>query len=128
MYVKGGMEVKMKISSILKGTVLSCIITVITVFIASVITYFTDVDAKTLSICVYGGMLLGVIAGAFGAAKGANSRRFINGMVSGALFFLLLAMVSFAVNGKIALSQRLYLTAGGILAAALLGAYLGREK
>lgn len=115
----------MSIKKILKGTLLSLLISLILVAILAVVVYFSNVSDRTVSAVIFAISCLSVFLGATILAKNIESRGLLNGLALAGVYFAILFVVSLLANGSVALSFGNILRLLSILASGSLGGILG---
>lgn len=115
------------IKGVLKGALISVLITLVQIFILALIAYFTRAGENVITIGAYASIIIGSLAGSVLVALSAPNKRFIHVMLSCAVYTLALVGVSFALNGAVMFNAHMAAVIGGIFAAALLGLILGNR-
>ena len=115
-----------RIVSVLKCTGLSVVLTVLFVFIISLLSYFSGISETTLTAMVYISVVLSVFAGSLAAAKITGSKPLLHSLLLSIFFYILLAAATFAINLAIVPNSHFFTMTAGIFAAGILGAVLGR--
>lgn len=116
----------MNFKAILKGTALSLLLVIITLFISAVLVYFNILSEKTASIIVFAMAMIGVFLAALGVAKASERKLLVNALGVAFLFSLIVFISSVIVNNGIALHTRTLTLIGGSFTTAFLGAIFGK--
>lgn len=115
------------IKGVLKGAAISVVITLLLVFILSLVAYFSKVGETVLTIAAYASVIIGSLAGAVLVALSAPEKKFVHVMLACAVYTLVLVGASFALGGGITFNAHMAAVIGGIFAAAFLGLILGNR-
>lgn len=116
----------MNIKSILKCTLFSVLLSAVLFFILAAVEYFTNISETVITPLVYGAVILSVLAASIVLAKAADNKVLIHTMVLCAVYVLILIGLSFAVNGQAVFTTHFLALMGGIFAAGVLGAVIGK--
>lgn len=116
----------MSVKAIVKGTVVSMLITFVFIFLMSVVLYFSMLDEKIVSTGVYIGTAIGVIIGAVSTAKSAQRRVLINCLVMGIVYFMILCGLTVIVNGAVSFGYNFITVAAGVIICSVFGAVVGK--
>lgn len=116
----------MNVKGIIKGTLLSYIVTAVVLLGGAALVYFNVIEERAASIAVFAGVVIGVFIGAFGAAKAAEGKRLINAFAVGLGFAAVVFIAATAVNGAVGLSARAAALMGSVGAAAVVAAIFSR--
>lgn len=112
--------------TVLKGTLISLIITFAVILILSVITYFSNTDSKLITVGIYAGVVAGVVMGAFVTARSSERQVLLHSMLVSVIYIAVLITVSIAINHTLRLNAHFVTMTTGILASGFLGAVLGK--
>lgn len=115
-----------KIISVLKCAGLSALLTVIFVFVISLLSYFTGISETTLTAMVYISVVVSVFIGSLIAAKVTGSKPLLHSLLLTVIYYAVLVAVTVAINGTIVPNSHFATMTAGIFAAGILGAVLGR--
>ena len=115
-----------KITSVLKCTGISVFLTVLLVFIISLLSYFTGVAETTLTIMVYASVVLSVFIGSFICVRNTESKALLHALILSAAYYALLVAVTLLINGTITPNSHFFTMTAGIFASGILGAVLGK--
>ena len=118
----------MSLKAILKGFIVSALITLIVILIAAVLLCYTDIDDSAAGIAVYIGTASGVITGSIGTAREAGRKVLINCMAFAIVYLSVMALATFLVKGGIAVNYHFGAVVAGVLACAVFGAVVGRAN
>ena len=116
----------MSLRGILKGLIVSVIISTVVILVASVIMYFSDISESILSIAIYVGIGVALIAGSIICARVSDSKILINCLCYSALYLLLLIVCSLIKDGNILFNTHFLAVGGAIFGCGILGAIVGR--
>ena len=75
---------------LLKGTILALVLSVVLIFIAALVLYFTPLPEKTAPYLVFGISLAAILVGASFAGKKIGARGWLNGGIVGLLYVVLM--------------------------------------
>ena len=114
------------ITRIIKCTGISAFLTVLLVFIISLLSYFTALNNTTLTAVVYASVALSVFLGALICVKGAQGKALFHALILTLFYYALLAAATFAINGAIVPGTHFFTMTAGIFASGILGAVLGK--
>ena len=90
------------LKKILIGTSVSLILSIILLLLLTLAVYFGDFADSTVSALVLVTSGISVVCGSFILARNISGGGLVNGLVLGALYFLILLGVSACVNGSVA--------------------------
>ncbi|HOL17684.1 MAG TPA: TIGR04086 family membrane protein [Bacillota bacterium] len=76
--------------AVLKGIVLALALSVVLLFIAALVLYFTAVPEKITPYLVFGISIIAIMAGSFSAGKSIGSRGWLYGGITGFVFVVLM--------------------------------------
>ena len=110
-----------KFGRILKGSVLSVLISLLTMVAITVLSYFCDINAKVIDVLMVIGLALGCMSSAFFVAKASEGKYGIYGLSIGLFMLILFFVFSFFVNGKLILNAH----SVSIICVCLLSGFLG---
>ncbi len=113
------------LKKILKGVLISLVLSILAMVILAVIVFFADIPDRTISTLVLVLSALSVFLGAVVLAKNIDSRGLINGLLLGGIYFAVLVLVSCLSGGGIAFEMGNVLRCVSVLAAGMLGGVLG---
>ena len=94
----------MSFKKILKGVVLAFLISLILICILAVVVYFSGIQDRTISTLVLVISAVSVALGAYFLARNISSGGLLNGLLLAFVYFAVLLVVSFAVNGGVSFS------------------------
>lgn len=109
------------LSGIFKGCVLSVLVSFIFILGLSVASYFASVSNTVVTAVIFGGVIIGVFLGSFAVGKGAEHKKLIHGLLVGALYVLVLTVLSLILNGGGGFHMRFFSLAAGCLLAGGVG-------
>ena len=115
-----------KITGILKCTGVSAFLTVLFVFIISLLSYFTGAAETTLTIMVYVSVVLSVFLGALICVKNAEGKALLHALILSVIYYAVLVGVTLLINGMITTNSHFFTMTAGIFASGILGAVLGK--
>lgn len=115
------------IKAVLKGAGVSLIITILAIFILSVLAYFTDINDTAVTVSAYVAVIIGIMTGSFIMARVAPTKKLLYVILVCAVFTLVLLILSMLLNGRVLLKAHTAGLIGGIFAASLLGAVIGNR-
>ena len=115
-----------KITSILKCTGISAFMTILFVFIISLLSYFTGAAETTLTIMVYVSVVLSVFFGALICVKSADGKALLHALILSAVYYAALVAVTLLINGAITTNSHFFTMTAGIFESGILGAVLGK--
>ena len=115
----------MNIKKILIGTFFAVVISFILICLLAVVVHFSNIGDRTISAIIFGISVLSVFAGSLFMAKNIDSKGLLHGLLLAFCYFLVLAVISFATNGRISLTASNFLRFFATLAAGILGGVLG---
>lgn len=111
--------------NILKGILLSFVISIVAVGVLSVFVYFINISDKTVNTLILMLSALSVFFGALTLAKNTGRYGLVNGLILAAGYFAVLIILSFLINGRINLTVHNVLRLTTALAAGMLGGIMG---
>jgi len=115
----------MDYKKILKGTFLAVLLSIIFMFILAIVVYFANLQERTVSAMVFLASAVAVFLGAFFLARNIESKGLLNGLLLAVFYFVILLILSLAVNKGITLSLSNFLRLISCLASGALGGVLG---
>ena len=115
-----------KITSVLKCTGISVFLTVLFVFIISLLSYFTGAAETTLTIMVYVSVVLSVFLGSLICIRNTDGKALFHALILSAAYYALLVAVTLLINGIITPNSHFFTMTAGIFASGILGAVLGK--
>lgn len=115
----------MDFKKILKGVLISLVISILAMVILGIIVFFADISDRTVSTLIMFLSALSVFIGALILARNIDSRGLLNGLVLGGIYFLVLIAVSAAVCGSVSFEAGNLLRFVSALAAGMLGGVMG---
>ena len=92
------LSVSTRLTFLLKNLLISYLLTAGLLLLLSLLLYRFGLSEKIVSACITGIYILVTFLAGFLAGKREGTRKFIWGLVMGCLYFLVLALVSLAVN------------------------------
>ncbi len=111
--------------ALLKGILLSMAVSIVALVILSVFVFFMDISDNTVSVLVFAITAVSVLAGAFVLAKNIECGGLVNGLALAVGYFLVLLVVSLAIEGGVSFSVQNIIRLLIALAAGMLGGVLG---
>lgn len=87
--------------AILKDTLLEMLVSVILLLIAAFVVLKISPSAMVIKIIVLGIYAVSSFVGGFILGKVMDKRKFLWGMISGAVYFIIIMLVAFIVNGNV---------------------------
>lgn len=115
------------IKAVLKGSAISLAITIVILFVLSVLAYFTNLSDTIVIVGAYAAIILGVMTGAVLISRGAPEKKLMHVALLCSVFTAVLVAVSFIMNGGITFNGHTAGIVGGIVGAAFLGAIIGNR-
>ncbi len=115
----------LKFKSISKGIVLSLIITAIAVIIISLISYFSEISDKVISLLLFITSVLSIFAGAFVVSKNCEQNGIAHGLLHGVGYFLVLIVCSFIMNKSVNFSGYHIINLIADICSGILGGIIG---
>lgn len=115
----------MSVKRILKGTLLSLLISLVLVCALAVVVYFSNISDRTVSVATFGVSCLSVFLGALILAKNITSRGLLNGIALAGVYFAVIFIISVLANGGVSVSVSNFLRLLAIFASGALGGVLG---
>ncbi len=116
----------MNLKAVFKGSFLSVLLVIITLFAGALLVYFNLISETTASIIVFAAAVIGVFIGAYGVSRTSEHNILINALGVALLFSVVVFIISLVVNSGFALHTRTLTLIGGSFAAAFLGALAGK--
>lgn len=110
---------------VLKGIIFSFIITLILVFAIAIISYFTDISDKIISVLLFISSVLSALIGAFFLTRTTAKNGLIHGVLVGMGYFIIILISSIVMNKKININFNLLTMLIADLAGGMLGGILG---
>ena len=114
------------ITGVSKCALLSVFLTVLFVFVISLLSYCTDMSDTTLTIAVYASVAAAVFAGSLICVKLTDAKALLHALLLTAVYYALLVGATFAINGSLALNCHFFTMTAGIFASGILGAVIGK--
>ena len=87
-----------RLTFILKNLLISYLLTTMLLLLVALFLYRFQLSEKTVSLCITGIYILVTFLSGFLAGKREGTRKFLWGLLMGILYFLILTLVSLAVN------------------------------
>ena len=115
-----------KFISVLKCTGLAVFMTLLFVFVISLLSYFTGINESTLTVMVYVSVVLSVFISALACVRSAGGKSLVHALLVSLVFYAVLVAVTFAINGAIVPGNHFFTMTAGIFASGILGAVLGK--
>ncbi len=110
---------------IIKGVLLALAFSIFAMVVLSIIIFFADISDRTVSTLVLVLSAISVFLAALILAKNIDSRGLLNGLLLGAVYFLVLVAVSAIVCGSVSFESGNILRCVSALAAGMLGGVMG---
>lgn len=113
---------------VIKGAVFSLILTIMLAVVLAVIMYFCDVSEIMTEICVF---LIGAVscaAGAFCVAKAAGNKGLVTGGSVGALYYVVLIMVSAIIKKELSIETHMVIMLAMTVFSGMLGGILAMPR
>ena len=110
---------------VLKCVLLSFVTTILLGGILAFIVYFWQVEEPTVRIIIFAAMIVSVLFGSFVLAKNVDSKGLINGLLMAVIYFLVILIISFIINGKVSFGVTNVTRLVTLSAAGMLGGILG---
>lgn len=109
---------------LVKGVLLSLVISIILTGLLAVVVFFADLSDSTISTLILVISVLSVLLGSVILSKNIESRGLLNGLLLGISYFAILFAIS-ALTGEVALERSNILRFISVLAGGMLGGVLG---
>lgn len=110
------------LKSILKGLLCAIIVTILCMIILSIVMTKFDLSDKSYNIAYVAVNCFGLVVGTVIAAKIAEKRGWLVGLMLGIFFFGFLMLLNLVINGEVALGQaELYKFGGCVIVGSLAG-------
>ncbi len=116
----------LSLKGILRGLVVSVLMTVFFILLISVVLYFTNISEKYLNVAVYALTALSVVTGSVICAKISESKILLNCLCCSALFLLALIAVSLIKNANIYFNTHFLIMSVSVFVCGILGAIIGK--
>ena len=116
----------MSLKGILRGLIVSVLMTVFFILLISVILYFSNISEKYLNVAVYVLTALSVVTGSVLCAKISGSKILLNCLCCSALFLLALIVVSLIKNANIYFNTHFLIMSASVFVCGILGAIIGK--
>ena len=113
------------IKGVIKGALISVLLAFLLIMVLSLVSYFTSAGENVITICAYGSVILGSLAGSAIVAMGAPEKKMIHVLLVCALYTCVLAAVSAVMNGSVSFNAHTAAVIGGIFASAFVGLLIG---
>lgn len=116
----------LSLKGILRGLVVSVLMTVFFILLISVVLYFSNISEKYLNVAVYVLTALSVVTGSVICAKISESKILLNCLCCSALFLLVLIAVSLIKNANIYFNTHFLIMSVSVFVCGILGAIIGK--
>lgn len=110
---------------VLKCVLLSFVMTVLLGGLLAFFVYFLEVQESTVKIIVFAIMIVSVLFSGFVLAKNLERNGLFNGLLMGVIYFAVIMLLSFILNGKISFGVANITRLVTVTAAGMLGGILG---
>ena len=111
----------MSFKGIVKGLIVSVLLTAISLFVLSLISYFTNAEQKYLNIAMYFMSAVSVFVGAILCTRVSGEKILLNGLTYSLTFILVLVAVSIFKNGSVATNMRFFSVCAGVILSSFVG-------
>ena len=116
----------MKLRSVFSGILITVLISVLVILAISLLSSFTALSGGAAGVCVYAGLALAILLGAFRTARTCGGRVLLNTMAVSIFSIVLIMCLSLLLNGHINFNLHFLAVVLGSLFAGFLGAVLGK--
>lgn len=116
----------LSLKGILRGLIVSVLMTVFFLLLISVILYFSNISEKYLNVAVYVLTALSVVTGSVICAKISESKILLNCLCCSALFLLALIALSLIKNANIYFNMHFLIMSVSVFVCGILGAIIGK--
>ena len=116
----------LSLRGILRGLIVSVLMTVFFLLLISVILYFSNISEKYLNVAVYVLTALSVVTGSVICAKISESKILLNCLCCSALFLLALIALSLIKNANIYFNMHFLIMSVSVFVCGILGAIIGK--
>jgi putative membrane protein (TIGR04086 family) len=125
--MKETVEKKMAVDwrSIVRGLILSTVVTLVLVLVLGLVCFFTKMSDSVIPTAVFVITVVSLILGGMKAAKGAQRSGFLHGALVSLGYYILLLIASVLLNGAFQFGMHMVTTAIGCLAAGMVGGIFG---
>ena len=89
-----------KMIVLIRALLISYVVTALLLLLMALLLFKLELDENKISMGMIAVYVLSCFLGGFAAGKGGQSRRFAWGLLTGALYFIILAAVSFGMGGE----------------------------
>lgn len=110
---------------VLKCVLLSFVMTILLGGILAFIVYFWQIEEPTAKIIIFAAMIVSVLFGSFVLAKNIEGKGLINGLLMAVIYFLVILIISFILNGRLSFGVREITRLVTLSASGMLGGILG---
>ncbi len=114
------------IKGVIKGSIFSILVTMLIIFILSLLSYFTGISETVVSACVYASVAAGVLLGTIAVSRAAAGKAFIHVMLVCLIYLAVLVGISALINKGIAFNSHFFAVVCGTFAAGFLGLIIGK--
>jgi len=118
----------LSIKGIVKGLLVSAVLTMLFLLILSVVSYFSQIPQEYLNIAMYICVAVSVILGAVVCAGVSGEKILPNCIVTALLYILLLMVFSWAKDGGITFNIHFFAMCAGVLLSSLAGAVIANKN
>ncbi len=116
---------KINLKGIVKGVLISLVITMVFVIITALICYFADVPDGIISIILYIISAVSVFASSLFLAKSISNNGLLHGLILGAGYFIVIFIFSAAFKQQVGINMKFFISMSAALASGMLGGILG---
>ncbi|MBR4173386.1 MAG: TIGR04086 family membrane protein [Clostridia bacterium] len=108
-----------------KCALLSLVVTVLLGGILAFFVYFLQIEEATAKMIIFAIMIVSVLFGGFVLAKNISGKGLLNGLLMSVIYFAILLLLSFMLNGKMAIKVSDITRLVTLAASGMLGGILG---
>ncbi len=114
------------IKGVIKGSIFSILVTMLIIFVLSLLSYFTGISESVINACVYAAVVVGVLLGAVAVSRAAAGKAFVHVMLVCLIYIAVLVGISALINKGIAFNSHFFAVVGGAFASSFLGLIIGK--
>ena len=118
----------MSIKAILKGVIISFVITFAVMLIMAAVLCFTEVSESMVNVGVYAGTAAGVIIGAVSTARNAGGKTLFHCLALALIYLAVMALLTVLTKGTMVFNYHFFAVIAGVVACAVFGAVVGRTN
>ncbi len=112
--------------AVLKGAVFAVLITFLIALVLALLSYFTEVGEQIITVGIYASVVIGVLLGTIAVSRAAEHKALLHALLVCVLYFAVIAVLSFTVNGSLNVNNHFMIAAGMALASGFLGCIIGK--